>query len=216
MEYHAPHIQGLLGPGPLSNSTSFGNYQDHSPSLIEFDVESIPAEESPAAATAQELLTSELRTGGDNKNRQLVRTRSFPSDTNIQDPPSPRESVIGTEDEDEVAEERDLDDKLEEMFAISDLDEILEQHLELKALQKKTIQFAEHIIEPDSDDESDAESGSTDTFRDALDTMSNAGQEQAPGLDQDLEVIRIRDVRGQIYNLPFEKAKVWEVSFSSI
>lgn len=109
----------------------------------------------------------------------------------------------------------DLDDLLDKEFAFADLEEFLEPYMSIKALQKKTVQFAQAILEKATEEEHGLITEDDDLFSDARVEQAKSERderEENEENNEELEVLRLRDVRGQIYNLPFETAKTWEVS----
>ncbi|KAH8657173.1 hypothetical protein BGZ60DRAFT_532023 [Tricladium varicosporioides] len=114
---------------------------------------------------------------------------------------------------DEEAFERQLDEDLS--FAFTNLEGLLEPYMVLRSLQHKTIQYAQTVlkVEIDStpDDNDDAQS---DVFADARSINSDHEIEMEKrgddGDDGELEVLRIRDVHGRVYPLPFQAAKTWK------
>ena len=206
LEYHGPYIQGLLFPGPMSNTPM--KHESFAPSLIEFedsDFDSTAAPPSPATTT-QELSAQNKS----DKSNQLVRTHSYIDGESIDgiSQESGENSTLNTDDEAEAILEQELDAKLEERFASASLDEFLESHVELKSLQKKTVQFAEQVLQPkDEDDDLGSEH---EVFADAVETIE---KREAGAADFHEEVLRLRNVHGQIYSLPFDFVKTWEASF---
>ncbi len=84
----------------------------------------------------------------------------------------------------------------------------------LKSLQRKTVQFAQAVLDRGAQaDEEEDENGLTDddAFSDARDVRTGSEAHGNEEENEELEVLRIRDVRGQVFNLPFETAKTWEV-----
>jgi hypothetical protein len=80
--------------------------------------------------------------------------------------------------------------------------------MEIKLLQKKTVLFAEQIL--DTKPAAEDTGSENDEFADAIETRVEKEQEEI-GFNDD--VLRLRDVHGQIYNLPFDAVKTWEVYF---
>ncbi|PMD42957.1 hypothetical protein L207DRAFT_288766 [Hyaloscypha variabilis F] len=141
----------------------------------------------------------------------LSRTNSFSFDEGYMEELRINHDGGEAHDNDDDADsvlDNELDLKLAERFASTDLDDFFECYMEIKLLQKKTVQFAEQIldIKPAAED-----TGSeNDEFADAIETRVEKEQEEI-GFNDD--VLRLRDVHGQIYNLPFDAVKTWEVYF---
>ncbi|KAE9374060.1 hypothetical protein N431DRAFT_481376 [Stipitochalara longipes BDJ] len=204
LEYHGPYIQGLLLPGVTSNPIKKSEHL--APSLIEFDdiePKSSTVEPSPATTATQDMLNQQS-----DGPIPLTRTNSLFVDEDCMEDISRNPDAWAAhhdgDDTDSILE-MELDLKLEERFASTDLDELFECYLEIKTLQKKTVQFAEQVLHTKQAEE---DMGSeNDEFADAIETIEDKEKEEV-GFNDD--VLRLRDVHGQIYNLPFDVVKTWE------
>jgi len=208
LEYPVPFLQGLLLAGAAPNAT--GNQAHPTPSLIDFDdhqSKSSTIEQNLATTAAQDILNQEF----DMENHF---TETDPhideSSTRSIRRHSDRKSTQTTDDEADSIMEHELALKLEERFVSADLDELFECHLEIKLLQKKTVQFAEQVLDTKYTNE---DTGSEDDeFADAEERIEQKEKEKEEVSFSD-DVLRLRDVHGQIYNLPFDLVKTWEVGF---
>jgi hypothetical protein len=108
-------------------------------------------------------------------------------------------------------DDEELDRKLEEAFGFANVEEFLEPYMAVKSLQKKTVQFAQAILDVKINNE-DNDKGD-EVFSDSKDrnSVTNTEGSDIDGYDDELEVLRLRDVRGQVFNLPFQYARTWEV-----
>jgi hypothetical protein len=191
-------------------------------SLIDFDGGWAESESTRTSTHPTENVLSSEGNGTGSSERHDVERQS--SSSTIEMDPTVEEGLDGIRQEiydldgQLVLSDKDLDDMLDKEFAFADLEAFLEPYMALKSLQRKTVQFAQAILDRGAQaDEEEDENGLTDddAFSDARDMRAGSEANEVEEENEELEVLRIRDVRGQVFNLPFETAKTWEVSQSN-
>lgn len=118
------------------------------------------------------------------------------------------EAMVEHEDIDMLNDE-DFERELDAEFGLVGLEDLLEPYMTLKALQRKTVQFAQGILDTKITDEELA--SETDEFGSAREEADEAVGDDEVDFDVEREILRLRDVRGQIYSLPLAYAYTWEV-----